>query len=377
MCISVFFVMLGVGIVGPILPLYAAAFTVSYSLVGMVISSFGLARAFVDVPAGWLTDRWGRKPLILIGMAIFGVAALLAAFAGNIYHLILSRFVQGIGAALLTTAAMALVSDIAPPSRRGTYMSYYQGSFFLGTTFGPAIGGFLAEIGGFQIPFFALAGLSLAGVIFAHIMISESLPRAKQSEFSFTELGNALKGMLSNRKMLVLGYSAASLFILTAGIRLTAIPLYGERIAMLSPAEIGIVLSVAAFSSFITLTWSGSMVDKYGAKPLLVGAFLMAAVSSYAFILCADLLAMSLVAVVLGFGAGMANPAQASAVIGEADPKHRGLTLGGYRVFGDIGVILGPLIAGALSDHFGLLMPFVGIALLCVLTSAVTYLVLE
>ena len=363
--------MLGTGIIGPILPLYAETFGVSYSIVGLMISAFGFGRIITDMPAGSLSDRWGRKPLFLLGMVVYGASALMAAYAGDISHLILSRFFQGVGGALLTTTGMAIVSDIAGPNERGKYVSYYQASFFLGTMIGPAIGGYLTEVGGFRAPFFALAALALSSAVFSQVMISESLPKATQAIMSVAEMGKFVKTTLLNRNMLVLEYSAAALFALNAGIRLTSLPLYGERIANLSPSEIGIVLTVAAFSGLLILPWVGSSIDKHGAKPHLVLGFLIAAASTYAFILSTNLFVISAVAAVLGLSSGLANPAQASAVIKEADSKHRGSSVGAYRVFSDIGVTTGPIIAGLSADRFGLLAPFVVISLLCILTSII------
>jgi MFS family permease len=158
---------------------------------------------------------------------------------------------------------------------------------------------------------------------------------------------------------------------------MTAIPLYGEQVVKLSTAEIGSILSLAAFSSLITLTWSGSMIDKGGAKPLLVTGFLMAAASSYAFILSGDFFAMSVVAVVLGIATGMVNPVQASALVKGAEPKHEGFYIGFYRIFCDIGIILGPVIIGALTDYQGFHAPFLAVSILCILASVIAYMALE
>ncbi len=174
LAVSVFLVMLGVGIVSPVLPLYARAFDVPYTTVGFVVSAFGIARLLFDLPAGSLTDRYGRKPLIVIGLGIFAGAGLIAAFATNIYHLILSRFFQGVGAALFTTTAMVLVGDIAPPEQRGKYLAYYQGTFFLGSAAGPAFGGLLLDLGGFHTPFFALSALAALAAVYSHFSIQES-----------------------------------------------------------------------------------------------------------------------------------------------------------------------------------------------------------
>lgn len=375
--VSVFLVMLGVGIIAPIMPLYAATFGVSYSVIGIVVASFALARLFMDIPGGLLADRWGRKPLIVIGMAVFGFGGLIAVFATNIYYLVISRLVQGMGAAVYTTTAMVLVSDIAPHSQRGRYMSYYQGSFFLGTAAGPAIGGFLTELGGFRAPFLALTAISVVGTIFAAARLRESLPVSGQTKISTSEVGYILKGLLANRNMLILGYTAIALFALVSGVRLTALPLYSARIAGFSAGQIGIVLGISALCGFVALRGTGPMIDRRGPKLMLISGFLLAAASSYAFTLTQNLYAMCAIAGFLGVAEAMASPAQATAVLGEADERHRGLALGSNRIFVDIGILVGPLVVGVLSDNYGLFAPFIAMSLLCVFSSIYVYRTLE
>lgn len=369
--------MLGTGIVAPILPLYAASFATSYSVIGIVVALFAVARIFTNLPAGSLADRFGRKPVIMIGMAIFGLGALIAAFATNIYYLAVSRLIQGIGAALYTTTALVFVSDIAPASQRGRYMSSFQGSFTLGIAIGPAIGGFLTELGGFRAPFLALMAMALVGTVFSGIKIRESLQVSRQTKISLQELKQVLKETMTKRNLLILGYTSAALTTLVSGIRFTALPLYGEQIAKFSPSQIGTVLGVSATVGFLALRLTGSMIDRYGSKPLLVSGFLIAAASSYAFILTQNLYLFIAVAIFLSLAEAMANPAQAAAVIGETDVTHRGLALGVNRIFFDLGIFSGPLIVGVFSDYYGLFSPFVAISVLCVFTAIIAFATLK
>lgn len=363
-CICVFSVMLGAGIVGPILPLYAKAFGVSYAAVGMMISAFGLARILVDVPAGTLADRWGRRPLLLIGMAVFSTTGVIAAFAPNIHFLILARFIQGIGAALFTTTAMAVVGDIAPPEQRGKYLSYYQMSFFWGTATGPAIGGFLAEWGGFPLPFLTLSFLSLVGMAFAHFKVKESLAE-KNDGISVEELFKLLWRMGRHRNLLVANLAAMVTFLTIAGIRMTAIPLYGQWSLGLSQSKIGLLLAIAAFVNIPSLIWSGPMVDRIGSRPIFLWGFSLSAVTTYGLVFAHGFYPLMGMVALFGFTTGLSQPALASLVIEAADPNHRGLSVGLHRIFGDLGVIAGPTLVGVLADHYGLTSPFAVVAALC------------
>jgi MFS family permease len=138
---SAFIIMLGAGVVVPILPKYAETFGASYTYVGFFISAFGLARILTDIPFGTLSDR---RASLLGGTILFVASGLLAAFTTGIEYLIAARVVQG--AAIHTTSALAYVADIIPATRKGRYLGYYQNSFFLGSAFGPSTGGVLTSL---------------------------------------------------------------------------------------------------------------------------------------------------------------------------------------------------------------------------------------
>ncbi|MEM2210555.1 MAG: MFS transporter [Nitrososphaerales archaeon] len=368
LCSSVFLIMLGVGIITPILPLYAESFNAPYFLVGFVISAFGLARLISDMPMGWLADKWGRKLIMQIGMILFATSALIAAYSINIYQLILSRFIQGVGAAMLTTSAMAYIGDIAPINERGKYMGFYQGSFFLGTATGPAIGGFLAEIGGFRAPFITLSILAFIAIIFTQFTVYECLKNNNEEKGYHTYFNEVIK-MLRNKSLIVLYSVSVINFIMTAGIRNIAIPLFSVEVIHISKIEVGVILSIAALTSFITIIWSGSALDKFGRKPILVFGFVIAALSCYIFTHANTFFFLILAALAFGFSSGMIQPSQATIMIDKSNLKHRGLSVGLYRTFNDIGIIIGPILVGSLSDHFDLATPFIAVALLCLIAS--------
>jgi multidrug resistance protein len=364
MAIAVFIVMLGVGIVSPILPLYAESFRVSYTLVGVVVAAFGIARIIFDIPGGTLGDMLGRRPMLIIGLFIFAGAGLLAAYASTIFDLILARFIQGVGAAFFATTANAYVGDIAPKDQLGNYVAHFQGAFFLGTATGPAIGGFLQEAGGFRLPFIALSLLSIASGLVSILLTKETLAKKERSAASGADLRKTLGGMIRQRDILVVLFSNFVIFATSTGTRLTAIPLYSEKIAGYTPAEIGGIISVISLFNLLILLRSGALMDRYGGRPLLMYGFLISAPVLIGFSYTVQLPVFLGLAALYGLSTGIVNPAQAGTVIEMADRRHRGLFLGVFRVFGDVGLTIGPLIVGILADYFGLAVPFLALALL-------------
>lgn len=366
-CSSVLIVMLGVGIVGPILPLYAESFRVTYAVVGTVVAAFGIARLLFDVPAGSLGDRFGRRPLVVVGLFVFSTAGVIAAYAGTVYDLILSRFIQGIGAAFFTTAAMAYVGGIAPENQRGQYIAYYQGAFFLGVAVGPAVGGFLQEMGGFRLPFIVLTVLAVLSGLFTVFVMKESLNPKERNGFSISDFRKALYEMFSQRDLTIVVASNCFLFAISTGTRLTSIPLYAEKVAGFKPAEIGAVISVIALFNLLMLFKSGQLVDRLGGRPLLMYGFLLSTPVLVAFGFVRELPFFLAIAAIYGVSTGMINPAQGGTIIRMADRRHRGLFVGVFRVFGDLGLTAGPILVGIIADYFGLVAPFVAASFLSLL----------
>ena len=367
---AVFIVMLGVGIIGPILPRYARSFGVSYSIAGLTISGFGIARILFDVPCGFLCDRFGRRPIIIIGMLVYSFAGLPAAYASSIVHLILSRFIQGAGAAMFTTSAMAYVADLSPTDKRGKYLGYYQGTFFLGTAVGPALGGLLTGVGGIRMPFLLLSALALLGAGFVYGSLPELHLDLSQHSIRRISISSVISGMLSTRVAILANLSAAVTFLVTSGIRFTAIPIFGQGSLGLDDFEIGVILSVSALLTFLLVKWSGALVDKIGGLASLFYGFLSSGIIVALFALTRDFASMLVVGGILGASISLLVPAQAALAVDVSNPNHRGLSLGIYRIFSDIGIITGPIIAGVASDTFALSFSFYVIAGICIATAA-------
>ena len=119
-------VMSGTGIVSPILSLYAATFQVGTTMVGMIVTTFGIGRLLADLPAGVLSQRFGRKPLLCAGPAILMAGAIGAALAGSFATLLACRLVQGIGSGIYMTTSAAAMADISKPGERCRVMAVYQ-----------------------------------------------------------------------------------------------------------------------------------------------------------------------------------------------------------------------------------------------------------
>lgn len=177
-------VMIGFGLFIPFLPYYATLLGASLALqIGALGSGFVIARALTSIPFGKLSDRIGRKPIIVLGLLFYTAGTLVFPFAQTWIHLVLFRVIQGMGGGMFWPAGTALITDSVPPGQRGRALGFFHAWVMLGLVFGPAIGGAvqvygleflgLQEIDSYRITFYVGGIFAIASVITAFILIKE------------------------------------------------------------------------------------------------------------------------------------------------------------------------------------------------------------
>jgi MFS family permease len=357
-------VILGVSIISPVLPQYALSFSIPIAVIGWAISAFALARMLLDVPAGFLADRFGKKGVMIVGLVLIILSSVGAGLASSYQWLILARVVEGVGSALYITSATTWVAQVSAGESRGRYMSLYSGLIFAGTAFGPTIGGYGAVHFGLSAPFFIYAAFALLGLL-ATIPLKEpadSLPETR-SEIRLRDIPS----VLLNGPFLLVNCSVFALFFLRVGVRSTLLPLYASLNLGLSEDKIGLVLTVAAIVTGLLAFPSGWLSDKVGRKkPIMICLFL----SAIAVLLIPLQTSLTGLLGVMAFY-GLATGIQGSIAAWPADvaPKGKlGTSMGVYRLIGDFGMVLGPITVTYVADYAGhstiTFMPFLMPALL-------------
>ncbi len=176
--LTVFVDLVGFGIVLPLLPFYADRFGASGTQIGVLVFSYSAAQLLLAPIWGRLSDRYGRRPILIIGLLGSAVSYVVFAYAGSILALLLSRIMAGVGGANIPVA-QAYIADITPPEKRAGGMGLIGAAFGLGFIFGPAIGGLLAPIAP-EAPGLAAAGLCAVNAILAVFFLPESLSRGER-----------------------------------------------------------------------------------------------------------------------------------------------------------------------------------------------------
>ena len=358
-----FLVMVGFGVLLPVLPVFAREFGVSQLAVGAVISAFALAR-LLTTPFCPRINRWlGERTALGVGIGIVAASTAAAGLSQNYWQLLALRGLGGIGSAMFTVSAMVLLLAAAPAHLRGRASAMFSGGFLLGGMAGPAVGGIFAAIS-LRAPFFFYAfTLVLAGAAGLALLRTRTGAPVDRKGAS----GVTLRGALQQAR-----YQAACLANFASGwqaqgARSTLVPLLVVEVLDRPASWTGIAFAVAAVAQGIALAPVGRAVDKLGRKPILVGGLLLCAVSGAALPFAPDIVWLTVALAVFGVGAAALATAP-TAIIGDVTGGGGGTPVAVFQMHSDLGAIIGPLAAGALADRFGLVVALgVGAALMALI----------
>lgn len=241
--LSVFVAVLGFSLVAPIFPLYIIDLGASYTLLGIIVSVYGAVQLVTQIPIGRLSDRIGRKGLILLGLVSFTIMPPLYIYAANAYLLIPIRMIGGVGASAVWPLAMALIIEQADSHSRGAAMGWYNASFYSALALGPLIGGMLYDMFGLEAPFYFWALLGLASVLIVFAKVKEPSRRDVRS-------GSVLIAPIEGpkEKLVLPGYLATFIACcgvvlwmgIVGGFNFTMLPSYASEIG-LSTIEVGLL----------------------------------------------------------------------------------------------------------------------------------------
>ena len=363
-----FFVALGFGIVIPSIPIFAASFGVSALAASAVVSAFALMR-FVSSPlAGAWTNRFGERGVLATGLAIVAVSSFLAGLSQSYVQLLVLRGIGGIGSAMFTVSAMALLLRVVSADQRGRASAAWQGGFLIGGVSGPAIGGLVLAVS-IRAPFFFYAGTLAIATIVAIVFLSpQRIARREQAVEAagggpaekisgWAELAQALRTRAYRAALAVNLASGLTAF----GLRSALIPLFVVEGLRQGPSLSGWAFLVAAVVQAVLLLPAGRLTDLRGRRPaMIIGS--VASVLGMGILVADDLATNSPSLALVVFFISMAVLGVATAFLGSAPSAVVGDIMGGrqggsvvaaYQMVSDLGAVVGPLIGGLLLDLYG------------------------
>lgn len=342
-----FAVAIGFGIVAPVIPLYAREFGVGPALAGAVVSVFAGMRLVSALLGGRLVDRFSERSVLTTGLLIVAVSSLLAGAAQSYSQLLVLRGAGGVGSAMFTVSAFALMYRVVDPGLRGRAAGLIQGGFLLGGIAGPAFGGLLAEIS-LRAPFFVYAvTLGVAAVISALALRHAARARRDEGADEADPPSTTLRTALRSRAYIAALVTQVGTGWALFGIRSSLIPLFVADSLGLSARWVGIGFVLSAAVQGALLIPAGRFVDTVGRRPAMVGGGVVATVSIGLLAVWPTQPGFLIAMALYGAGAALLGTAPA-AVVGDVVGSRGGTVVAVSQMASDLGAIVGPLVAGLL-----------------------------
>lgn len=369
--VTVLLDLIGFGIVIPLLPLYAQGFGAGAVAVASLLAVYS-AMQFLFAPSwGRVSDRIGRRPVLLVGLFGSALSYLLCGLAGSVATLLAARALGGFMGANVGVA-QAYVADVSAPERRAKAMGMIGAAFGLGFVLGPALGGALAGFGT-AVPFFVAAGLTLANALLALWWLPESLPaEARDTAPRVPGLAARLRLLRGTGARLRAPYAAAFLLTLAFAAAEATLSLWADRRWGMGPRTVSFLFVYLGVVSVIAQGWGvGRLTRRLGERRTAMLGLAGLAVGMAALAAAPSLAMLGLALAAFAFGQGTASPSLSSWVSRAAGPEEQGKVLGVYQSLGALARVVGPMGGGLAFAHLGISAPYLAGAALAAAALAV------
>jgi len=366
LCASVGVSMIGLGIIWPLIPVYAVQMGAGGFMVGLIIASFNIARTVFSPFTGRFSDRMGRKNFIVAGLLAYAAISLLYVLPAQAPFLIFVRFIHGMASLFVVPIAMALAADIAPENDLGKYMGTLNMAVMMGLGIGPILGGSIREYLGMDAAFFTMGAIALLTAILVMMFIPPDHTRHRfkgnQTLFSFGKImrHRTVLGIFFMRFFAASGQGAVYTFLPVLALQLN-----------LSGSQVGIILGSNIFLIAFLQRFCGRLSDRVNPKHLVIfgtcvtgiAVMGMPFVSGFTMILALNIL--------MGTANGISLPG------GLVITGQMGRTMGMASLMSitdaawSLGMIVSPILSGMILDLFGVAHVFVIGSLLIMIGSIV------
>jgi len=348
--LSVFIALLGIGIIVPVMPVFASELGAGGFALGMIIAAFSISRGLLQPVVGTLSDRWGRKNFLIAGLFIYGIVGLLIPQATSVADLIAIRAFHGVGSAMIVPIAMAYVGLLAPVGHEGCYMSYLNIAIFCGIGCGPIIGGLVSDLLNFASVFYLMAIMSFLALI----LVVSNMPKHNPSEIRqgvslFKSIG---KMVASSRTSGILLARYATMIIMVP--TMAFLPLLMSQWPLHTGLQVGTVIACRTLTNAVLQVPFGKCADKYSKVVLLLAGSLCMSFAVLAIPSMKSFVSMIILYVVLGVGEAVIWPVLGAYATEEGRVYGQGTMMGMFSFAMSGGVLTGAIFAGVSMDLAGI-----------------------
>ncbi|PGM47779.1 MFS transporter [Bacillus cereus] len=347
MTVAMLFLFTGFYLLVPTLPLFIKEIGGNESQVGLMMGMFTIAAVVIRPIIGGMLDKYGRKSFIIWGLIFFGLTMLSYNLASTILFLAFLRVIHGVTWAVSTTAVGTAITDIIPDSRRGEGMGWYGMAMTIAMAIGPMIGLWVVQNYSFHGLFLLATLLSFMAVVLSLIT---KMPFAPQKE----------KGKIQLFEKSVLSITIVVFFLSFAyGGITTFLPLFASSIDV-NPGTFFLVYAIALT---IVRPISGKLLDKYGEVFIILPTLCITILAIVVLTISNSVMGVIIAAVLYGVGFGSAQPALQAAMLTIVAPSKRGVANASFFTAFDLGIGLGAILLGFVSQIFGYRFLFAGSAI--------------
>jgi len=361
---SIFAAVTGVGIVVPLLPVYAHGLGASGLYIGLIFGSFSLSRTFFLPYFGRKSDQSGRKHLIVTGLGGYTLVSIAFIFSDNVETLIAIRFLQGIASSMMMPVIQAYVGDITPKGREGFTMGLFNMSLFLGLSLGPLMGGGIKDSLGLEASFIGMGALSLIGFFLSLFL----LPPISQEQVMQRNRPAIKWGRIVQDREVIRLFLFRVCYTACIGIIWGFLPVLADAELSLSSSTIGVLVMLGVFISGAIHMPMGYLADRINRKMMIMIGGLLVTAAMIGFARAGSVQDLIVASVFFGFGGGISMPAHMAIAVfkgGESDAM--GSLMGLMTMAHSLGMLAGSTLAGLMMDLLQLRDAFwFGSGIICV-----------
>ena len=357
-------------------PLFAYEIGGTFFLVALISSASAMPRLVIGPVTGYLTDRFGRRPFVVLG-ALLHIAALTGEFFVQEYwQFLLFEVVAGTGIAVYMTSANVLMADATRTGTRGRAVAARQVANRIGNFAGPVVAGLVAGLFGLRYVFLFIAFTKFMVIIVTLLFIKDTQWSAAPKPVKPVD-GNASRmpdlSMFKNRAFVSLATGTVALGLVNGGTGVfrTLFPPQAGIVAGLSEIQIGNLIALAGLFGLLSSVPSGMVVDRYGRKRLLIVGLLATALGVYFMAVTGSFSSAFLAVAVFGLAESLGQGSLQVYAMDQAPTERRGAFLGTWLLFTNIGQITGPLVVGTIADIYGFKTGFVTVVAALVVAAAI------
>ncbi|MBL8100689.1 MAG: MFS transporter [Anaerolineales bacterium] len=357
--ITVFVDLLSYGIMLPLLPFFVQAQDGGAMIAGMLSSFYAFTQLFTGPIIGSLSDRFGRRPVLLICLCGTALGYLILGLANSLPLLFLAVLIDGLTGGNLTTV-YAYIADVTNSENRARGMGLVGAAFGLGLMAGPALGGFLSQYG-LYVPAFVACGIALANVVFGFFVLPESLPIEKRKIKPISESFNWVKqftGLFSQVNIQKLLLAMFLLNLAFAGLQ-SNFPLYSNFRFQWNPTQNGyFYLYVGVCAVFIQGFLFGKLQPRFGEKRLTIFGLTLMAIGLAFMALAPQAWILFPAVTIVALGTGTSIPSLTALVSLRVSESEQGRLMGGTQTLLALTNIFGPIIAGVSFELINFSSPY-------------------